>query len=248
MPRSHTENLECAIPKRPSSRRSPSVTSRRSNSITDMFNASRREIGGLGALAEAAAGQLPASLSPHPCDRCVRTNKTCRGPAGSRCEYCKRLKQKCSNSNGSARGRQSAVAKPVSINATHGIGAPDARPTTPVPDNTEAVVGRPLKRRLDEFEDAPSSASPYMKRESDDDHDDDDYDGHEPPAKLNKRRRTALNSAMIASRVLKQLKELDEASLRMNEAYVREFNQFRSVLAALTTDMTNLVDDREPSL
>lgn len=48
---------------------------------------------------------LQVGPAPKPCERCVRTGRTCRGVADARCEYCKRLKQKCSNSTGPARGK-----------------------------------------------------------------------------------------------------------------------------------------------
>lgn len=49
--------------------------------------------------------QMATVYPPKPCERCVRMNRTCKGIAGSRCEYCKKLKQKCSNATGPARGR-----------------------------------------------------------------------------------------------------------------------------------------------
>jgi hypothetical protein len=53
--------------------------------------------------------QLATVYPPKPCERCVRMNRTCKGIAGSRCEYCKKLKQKCSNATGPARGRHGEV-------------------------------------------------------------------------------------------------------------------------------------------
>jgi len=49
--------------------------------------------------------QMSSVYPPQPCDRCVRSKKTCKGIAGARCEHCKSLHQKCSNSTGPPRGR-----------------------------------------------------------------------------------------------------------------------------------------------
>ncbi|KAG5654490.1 hypothetical protein H0H81_001989 [Sphagnurus paluster] len=49
--------------------------------------------------------QINTVYPPQPCERCIRSKKTCRGIEGARCEHCKSLHQKCSNSTGPPRGR-----------------------------------------------------------------------------------------------------------------------------------------------
>ncbi|KAG6832915.1 hypothetical protein H0H92_004799 [Tricholoma furcatifolium] len=49
--------------------------------------------------------QIASVYPPQPCERCIRNKKTCRGIGGARCENCKLLHQKCSNSSGPPRGR-----------------------------------------------------------------------------------------------------------------------------------------------
>ncbi|GLB33558.1 hypothetical protein LshimejAT787_0104420 [Lyophyllum shimeji] len=53
--------------------------------------------------------QIASVYPPQPCDRCIRSKKTCRGIEGARCEHCKSLHQKCSNSTGPPRGRHAAL-------------------------------------------------------------------------------------------------------------------------------------------
>ncbi|KAF9534379.1 hypothetical protein CPB83DRAFT_781911 [Crepidotus variabilis] len=64
-----------------------------------------------------ASTSAMAGNAPTPCERCVRTNRVCKGVGGARCEYCKRLKQKCSNSSGPARGKSAAAAKKAAAEA-----------------------------------------------------------------------------------------------------------------------------------
>ncbi|KAG5732903.1 hypothetical protein E4T56_gene9040 [Termitomyces sp. T112] len=71
---------------------------------------------------------------PHPCERCVRSKKICHGIAGARCENCKTLHQKCSNSSGPPRGR-------------HAAGRQTSRSSSPEIDNASAEPVRTKRKQ-----------------------------------------------------------------------------------------------------
>jgi len=107
-----------------------------------------------------------ASVYPlQPCDRCIRSKKTCKGIEGARCEHCKSLHQKCSNSTGPPRGRHAALRQDsASLSVENGPG-PSAEPVRtkrkPAPAKSKAT------NAADEGEDEveePKKGPPAKKR------------------------------------------------------------------------------------
>ncbi|KAF8076136.1 hypothetical protein FPV67DRAFT_1470495 [Lyophyllum atratum] len=109
--------------------------------------------------------QIASVYPPQPCDRCIRSKKTCRGIEGARCEHCKSLHQKCSNSTGPPRGRHAALrqdSNPLSVE--NGAG-PSVEPTRTKRKPTPAK--RKPNSAEDEGEDEvdePKKGSPAKKR------------------------------------------------------------------------------------
>ncbi|KAF6762558.1 hypothetical protein DFP72DRAFT_1164470 [Ephemerocybe angulata] len=188
--------------------------------------------------------------APNPCERCVRTGKTCRGVANARCEYCKRLKQKCSNSTGPARGKHAAAARVAASGAS-----PGKAPLVPHVISSEASAASPmqgLKRKLEDRQDGPSyrrPLGPATAREEEES----DTDGHDLPARFNKKRRTAHGSALIASRVMRHVKDLQDTVRRLERVYNAEMERFDTIMSDLHRDLEGLTgeserSEREPSL
>ncbi|EAU84551.2 hypothetical protein CC1G_00070 [Coprinopsis cinerea okayama7 len=187
---------------------------------------------------------MTSASAPRACERCVRTNKTCRGPVGARCEHCKRLKQRCSNASGSSRGKH-AAARRNDANANETGATDSAQDPSPTPlrtsnaDSYSRPVGPSMKRKMDDREDTPSDERSFSRDESDEEN---DY-GHQIPAKLNKRRRSQTNGSMIASRVLRYVAQIEEARKRLDVAYNTEMKKLDHIIAALTKDMSDLRED-----
>lgn len=174
-----------------------------------------------------------AVYPPNPCERCVRTNKTCKGVAGARCEYCKRLKQKCSNSTGPARGKHAAAARLKAAAATiPGKGASH----NSVAESSTASKARP-KRKLS------LKPSAYQNGDYDSDEGELDDDGHEPPAKLNKKRRTAISGAINRANIMKYVGELEATISRLQASTAKEVDKAQALIRAISAEMRDTEDE-----
>lgn len=108
------------------------------------------------------------------------------------------------------------------------------------------------KRKLEDRQDGPSyrhslgNVSAREEEESDEGHDG-------VPARFNKKRRTAMSSAFIASRVLGRFRELEASVRHLSEVYNSEVGRIDRIIAQLSRDVETLTGDserseREPSL
>ncbi|KAF9449931.1 hypothetical protein P691DRAFT_790179 [Macrolepiota fuliginosa MF-IS2] len=196
--------------------------------------------------------QMATVYPPRPCDRCVRMNRTCKGIAGSRCEYCKRLKQKCSNATGPARGRHGASFRAlarralkkqlvlISVSAATRLAmlaAAAAQGISPPPQTAPVAGGsswavRPKRK-------ASSSKTPANAQSGDDD--DYDDDGHEPPAKLNKKRRSSKTVlSPVQSKLLDRIAELEETVQELQSHTAREVDRINQIIGRLKADVRDL--------
>ena len=70
-------------------------------------------------------------------------------------------------------------------------------------------------------------------------------DGHDIPARLNKRRRTAMSGAIIASRVLRHVRDLEATVKRLEDVYNTEMERVETIISQLMKDMESLTGDSE---
>ncbi|XP_006459907.1 hypothetical protein AGABI2DRAFT_135177 [Agaricus bisporus var. bisporus H97] len=172
---------------------------------------------------------------PKPCDRCMRMNRTCKGIAGSRCEYCKKLKQKCSNATGPARGRHATRLAILAAAAARGISLPQEQQSQAASSASSSVRS---KRKA-----ADGAVTPNGQGVEDDECDDDEYDDHdhEPPVKLNKKHRstkTALSPAQ--TKMLDTITELEGTVRELQNHTAREVERIKQVIGRLKADIREL--------
>ncbi|KAF9485410.1 hypothetical protein BDN70DRAFT_871462 [Pholiota conissans] len=183
--------------------------------------------------ATASVSTMPNA--PVPCERCVRTGKACKGLAGSRCEYCKRLKQKCSNSTGPARGKQSASAKK---HAT----ADSAGPIKSASGKASISEAANLKRK-------PSSKVSDLNGDADghsiDGEGSIDYeDGHEPPPRLNKKRRISKGSSgPTRIQLIKAVGDMESSIKRIQTSVSKEVDKMNGIIRALNTKIKEMDEE-----
>ncbi|KAJ2933668.1 hypothetical protein H1R20_g3428, partial [Candolleomyces eurysporus] len=243
MARARSDTLELQPEPKRFAPQEPQSVARPSNFTSEIMpgNRATEEMAVRGGLI-IAGDQPEVGPAPRPCERCVRTGKTCRGVANARCEYCKRLKQKCSNSTGPARGKHAAAAR-----LAQGGAAPVRVPLVPQARPSDPSVSAPSflgqKRRLDDRADGPSNrAAPGISRAPEEEESDDD---HDLPARLNKRRRTAMSGAIIASRVLRHVRDLEATVKRLEDVYATEMQRVEDIISHLMKDMESLTGDSE---
>lgn len=198
-----------------------------------------------------ADSDLP--LAPQPCERCVKRELVCRGPGVGRCYLCARLKQACTNATGPAKGKgkRSPAAQRRQSGARRGKASLSTLVTPQVLSVEPSVSGpaQGLKRKVEDQEVGPSVLplpGPSLPR----DEEESGYDSHELPARFNKKRRTAASGAIMASRVLRNIRELEASVRRLEDTYTVEMKRVETILAGLTRDMEAVTGDseREPSL
>lgn len=175
-------------------------------------------------------------VAAEPCERCVRAGRTCRGPSGSRCEHCKRLKQKCSNSSISLRGKHAAraAAQTAPKDAT--------RPAEALINGSLTAHPPSLKRKDRDY--TPSESANYSTIDEDA-----EEDCGVVPARQDKKRRiqkeVERRNAIVASKVIKHVDELGQCMKRLQDTYTREMARVGSIMAALEEDMAQyLPEDR----
>jgi len=152
---------------------------------------------------------------PQPCERCVRTNKTCKGVAGSRCEHCKNLHQKCSNSTGPPRGRHA-----VAIFQAHASDSGFAPPRA--------------KRK--------SASKPAAKQRSGDD-EEDELDEDEDEEQRPKKRQTTQPGSSFGprrSRLLKRATDIESAIKQLQTYTVKELSRLTQIASNLAEEIREL--------
>lgn len=152
---------------------------------------------------------------PQPCERCVRANKTCKGLAGSRCEHCKSLHQKCSNSTGPPRGRHATnMASRLRENGA-----------------TPPLMGRSKRKTVQER----NKLGDDEDAEGEEYEDEDEIERIQPPRKKHRPSRDR-------ARLQKDLGDL-EASLKKMQAVVnRDITKIQQVVASLSSQLRELND------
>ncbi|KAF8901736.1 hypothetical protein CPB84DRAFT_953420 [Gymnopilus junonius] len=165
--------------------------------------------------------------APTPCERCVRTGKQCKGVAGSRCDYCKRLKQKCSNSSGPARAVKKAAES----------GPPKVRPGAP------SQASNHLKRK-------PPTKGSTPQNGDIDGHSIDgegsvvDEDSHEPTSRPNKKRRISKNNAGPSrAQLLKAASDMEASIKRIRASIAKEFEKMNSVVNSIYSSVKEMDDE-----
>ncbi|KAF8165004.1 hypothetical protein B0H34DRAFT_793440 [Crassisporium funariophilum] len=179
-------------------------------------------------------GNNPLSVFPPvPCERCVRTNKTCKGVAGARCDYCKRLKQKCSNSTGPARGKHATPKKVYEVASTSKAAAPKAGSS-----DSSKWPDRPKRK---------ASGKPNMSQNDDsDDGDgtDDVEDGHELPPKMSKKRRITKSSSGPSRALLaRALGDMEASVKRVQLSVAKEVEKMNGIIKTLNARVKEMEED-----
>jgi len=172
---------------------------------------------------------------PNPCERCVRTKKTCKGVAGARCEYCKRLKQKCSNSTGPARGKHAVPKQPK---------AHVASPSKPVPSSTGGSDSA-------KWQDRPKRKVPeklsVSQNGDDGEGSDDEEDEHEVQQSANKKRRLSksTSSRLGPSRasLTKAVADMDASIKRVESTVAKEVEKMKGIVKNLYAKIKEMDED-----
>ncbi|KAF9468980.1 hypothetical protein BDZ94DRAFT_558859 [Collybia nuda] len=160
---------------------------------------------------------------PQPCERCVRAKKACKGIAGARCEHCKTLHQKCSNSTGPPRGRHAGGrGSSVSANMENGAAGPSS------------FQARPKRK----------AAATTFKPDDDDEEDEDEEEEEvEKPTPVVKKRRVINNVGTRRSRLLKDVAELEGAIKKLQNTFVKDLAKLHQIAGSLAAEIRDLDDD-----
>ncbi|KAF8221104.1 hypothetical protein L208DRAFT_1426709 [Tricholoma matsutake] len=162
---------------------------------------------------------------PQPCERCVRSKKTCKGIAGARCEHCKSLHQKCSNSTGPPRGRHAG--KPVFITIVPG------RRDSNLPNFENGASegqGRPKRKAA-------------AKKSKPDDIEEEDEEEDEKPNQVSKKRRVGTDTGPRRTRLLRDIAELESAIKRLQNSYMKEFAHLQRLAGSLASEIRVMDDE-----
>jgi len=169
---------------------------------------------------------------PNPCERCVRTKKTCKGVAGARCEYCKRLKQKCSNSTGPARGKHAVPKQPK---------AHVASPSKPVPSSTGGSDSA-------KWQDRPKRKVPekLSVSQNGDGEGSDDEDEHEVQQNANKKLRLSKSTSRpepSRTSLAKAIADMDASIKRVESSVAKEVEKMKGIIKNLNAKMKEMDED-----
>jgi len=170
---------------------------------------------------------------PNPCERCVRTKKTCKGLAGARCEYCKRLKQKCSNSTGPARGKHAVPKQPK---------AHVASPSKPVPSSAGASDSA-------KWQDRPKRKVPEklsVSQNGNGEGSDDDEDEHEVQQNANKKRRLSKSTSrpeLSRTSLAKAVADIDASIKRVESSVAKEVEKMKGIVKNLNAKIKDMDED-----
>jgi len=170
---------------------------------------------------------------PNPCERCVRTKKTCKGLAGARCEYCKRLKQKCSNSTGPARGKH-AVPKQPKAHVTS--------PSKPVP----SIAGGSDSAKWQDRPKRKVSEKLSVSQNGDGEGSGDDDDEQEVQQNTNKKRRLSKSTSRpepSRTSLAKAVADMDASIRRIESSVAKEVEKMKGIVKNLNAKIKEMDDD-----
>jgi len=181
-----------------------------------------------------SASAAAVGFPPTPCERCVRTKKTCKGVAGARCEYCKRLKQKCSNSTGPARGKHAIPKQPKSTIAS-------TSKTLPI----SASGSDPAKWQDRPKRKAPEKLSTSQNGNTDDGEGSYDEEDIVHPDAIKKPRLSKSGSGSGPSRTLlvKAVTEMEASVKRVQASVAKEVEKMNGIMKSLNAKIKEMDED-----
>ena len=185
----------------------------------------------------------------------MRTGKECKGPVGARCEHCKRLKQKCSNSTGPARGKPTGTS-----HCLQQVYVPERLPIANVkkPDGTPSKTSAP---RAGPSTSGPSPMVKSTKRKSpgpqttplngdidghslDGEGSIDDEEQHEPPPRMNKKRRLSKSSGGPSrAQLVKVVTDMEASVKRIQTSVAKEVEKMNGIIKTLNTKINEMDED-----
>ena len=177
----------------------------------------------------------------------------CKGVAGARCEYCKRLKQKCTNSSGPARGKNAGAFRvPSSLyNFAHNrtvaaakkaADAPKGSPSKATALNAPPAVGSSKRKQ-------PEKALVTQNGDVDGASADGDGsiledDDHELPPRLNKKRRISMGvKGPSRSELQKAVTDIDASIRRIQSSVAQEVDKMKTVIRSLNVTIAEMESD-----
>jgi len=176
------------------------------------------------------ASTAATGFPPNPCERCVRTKKTCKGVAGARCEYCKRLKQKCSNSTGPARGKHAIPKQPK---------ANFAGPSKSVPANAAKWLER-SKRKVSDKLSASQNGNTDDGEGSDDD---DDGDVRQNTNKKRRLSKSASGPGPSRTLLVKAVADMEASIKRVQSSVAKEVEKMNGIVKTLNAKIKEMDED-----
>jgi hypothetical protein len=172
---------------------------------------------------------------PQPCERCVRSKKICKGIAGARCEHCKSLHQKCSNSTGPPRGRHAGkfafipTARSLRLTCHSLAGRRDSNLTN-LENGTPEGQGRPKRKAA-------------VRKSKPDDAEEEDEEEDEKPSQASKKRRVGTDTGPRRMRLLRDVAELESAIKRLQSSYLKEFAHLQRLAGSLASEIRVMDDE-----
>lgn len=168
--------------------------------------------------------------------------------AGARCEYCKRLKQRCTNSSGPARGKNAGGGnyEYLSVHTCLCSCVPAARKAEASGSSSKPLAPSApgiLRRKQ------PEKAVTLVNGDADGASVDGegsllDDDDHELPPRLNKKRRISLGSkGPSRSELQKVASDLDASVKRIQATVAREVEKVNGVIKSLNAMISEMESD-----
>jgi len=175
---------------------------------------------------EESAAKAPSPKGPKRCERCVRTNKPCLGGViGQRCDNCKRLKQKCSNSiGGPVRSRNASTHKAAGSSVKSGEASSKAAPST-IPKPGIKRKGTPAVNGDVEGQSADGEGSL-------------DEEGGNQAGRQRKKRR--ISSGLTRAQLVKAVSDMEAATNRIQASVEKELEKMRGVTNMLNSKIKEI--------
>jgi len=183
-----------------------------------------------------SASSAGIGFPPNPCERCVRTKKTCKGVAGARCEYCKRLKQKCSNSTGPARGKHAIPKQPKAH-----VASPSKPLLTSAGGSDSAKWQDRPKRKV------PEKLSVSQNGNTDDgegsDVDDDEHDVQQNANKKRRLSKSGSGSGPSRTLLVKAVADMEASIKRVQFSVAKEVEKMNGIMKTLNAKIKEMDED-----
>jgi len=181
------------------------------------------------------ASTAATGFPPNPCERCVRTKKTCKGVAGARCEYCKRLKQKCSNSTGPARGKH-AIPKQPKAN----VASPSKSVPATAGGSDSAKWQDRSKRKVSDKLSASQNGNTDDGEGSDDD---DDGDVQQNTNKKRRLSKSASGPGPSRTLLVKAVADMEASIKRVQSSVAKEVEKMNGIVKTLNAKIKEMDED-----